>query len=269
MGLNDDEKKICVIKYQESVIVRGIEKKLKEMHYGVTSYESDAWNDIRGEYKRADLFIIYLPPDVVDRDMSQFKKELGKLLSDISAEGKKAIVIGDEDDKSSVADSVPAMWSHSWISRPLDIKNLLSEIKDELMDEDDIFADKHILIVDDDPSYAKIVKGWLQDDYKVDIVTAGMQAITFLSRKRVDLILLDYEMPVTDGPQVLEMLRQEPSMADIPVVFLTGVDSKEAVSRAAHLKPDGYILKSTSKGDMMMYLKKVFLKYQEKNSDSE
>ena len=76
-------------------------------------------------------------------------------------------------------------------------------------------------------------------------------------------------MPITDGPQVLEMIRQEPNLADIPTIFLTGVDSMQAVSRAAHLKPEGYILKSTSKGDLMMYIKMVFKKLQDKKAKTE
>ena len=112
-----------------------------------------------------------------------------------------------------------------------------------------------ILIVDDDPSYAKMVKEWIKDKYQTDIVTAGMQAITFLLKNKVNLILLDYEMPVVDGPQVLQMLRQDDATKDIPVVFLTGVGSKDSVQRVMALKPTGYILKSTTRENLLDYLK--------------
>ena len=119
-------------------------------------------------------------------------------------------------------------------------------------------------MVDDDPAYAKIVREWIKDEYRVDIVTAGMQAITFLLKTpeddRMDLILLDYEMPVVDGPQVIQMLRQEEATAHIPVIFLTGNGTREAVSRVMALKPEGYILKSTSKADLMDFLEKKFYK---------
>lgn len=82
-----------------------------------------------------------------------------------------------------------------------------------------------------------------------------MQAITFLLKKKVDLILLDYEMPVVDGPQVLQMLRQEDATKDIPVIFLTGNGTKEAVSRVMALKPSGYILKSTTRENLLNLLK--------------
>ena len=100
-----------------------------------------------------------------------------------------------------------------------------------------------------------MVREWIKDSYKVDVVTAGMQAITFLTKKKVDMILLDYEMPIADGPQVLQMLRQEPSMAGIPVIFLTGNGTKEAVTRVMELKPEGYLLKSTTRENLLAFLK--------------
>ncbi len=116
--------------------------------------------------------------------------------------------------------------------------------------------------MDDDPSYAKMVREWIKDTYRTDIVTAGMQAISFLLKvpedEPVGLILLDYEMPVVDGPQVLQMLRQDPATDSIPVVFLTGNGTKEAVSRVMELKPHGYILKSTTRDDLLESIKKFF-----------
>ena len=62
-------------------------------------------------------------------------------------------------------------------------------------------------------------------------------------------------MPVVDGPQVLQMLREEPETANIPVIFLTGVGTKEAVQRVVSLKPDGYVLKTTTKEELLKFLK--------------
>ena len=68
---------------------------------------------------------------------------------------------------------------------------------------------KSVLIVDDDPQYLTLVREWLKSDYKVSMANSGLQAIKWLGKNKVDLILLDYEMPVTSGPQVLEMLRSD------------------------------------------------------------
>ncbi|MBR4718635.1 MAG: response regulator, partial [Lachnospiraceae bacterium] len=144
---------------------------------------------------------------------------------------------------------------YTWIDRPIEMDVLSPAIENAISGPGVSGGKKRILIVDDDPSYAKMVREWIKDVYQTDIVTAGMQAITFLLKNRVNLILLDYEMPIVDGPQVLQMLRQEPETKDIPVVFLTGVGTKESVQRVMALKPTGYILKSTSRENLLTYLK--------------
>ncbi len=58
-----------------------------------------------------------------------------------------------------------------------------------------------------------------------------------------ELVLLDYEMPVCDGQQVLEMMRSEETFADIPIIFLTGRADMETVKKLVALKPDGYMVK--------------------------
>ena len=107
-----------------------------------------------------------------------------------------------------------------------------------------------------------MVREWIKDFYNVGVVTAGMQAITYLMKNKVDLILLDYEMPIVDGPQVFQMLKSEPELENIPVVFLTGVGTREGVARVMELKPNGYILKSTTREDLLKSLKAQFAKMQ-------
>ena len=76
------------------------------------------------------------------------------------------------------------------------------------------------------------------------MANSGLQAIKWLGKNKADLILLDHEMPVTSGPQVLEMLRSDHETAAIPVFFLTGKSDKASVMQVVDLKPEGYLLKS-------------------------
>ena len=117
---------------------------------------------------------------------------------------------------------------------------------------------KSILLVDDDPTFLKTVKDWLSEKYRVTIVSSGMQAITYIANNVPDLILLDYEMPITSGPQVLEMIRSDSPTASIPVIFLTGKDDKESVTKVLALKPQGYILKSAGKEKLLLQLEEYF-----------
>ena len=87
-----------------------------------------------------------------------------------------------------------------------------------------------------------------------------MQAITYMAKNRPDLILLDYEMPVTSGPQILEMIRSEVGTASIPVFFLTGKGDKESVTKVLAFKPEGYILKSAGRDELTEQIENYFIK---------
>ena len=118
---------------------------------------------------------------------------------------------------------------------------------------------KSILVVDDDPNYLGLVREWLKDSYKVFMANSGLQAIKWLGKNSVDLILLDHEMPVTSGPQVLEMLRSDEETKSIPVMFLTGKSDKESVMAVVSLKPEGYFLKNIQREELLEKLNEFFI----------
>ena len=93
--------------------------------------------------------------------------------------------------------------------------------------------------------------------YCVYTAYSGSQAVEAASNSP-DLILLDYEMPVTSGPQVLEMLRSDEDTRNIPVMFLTGKGDKQSVMKVVALKPEGYFLKTIAKEDLMQKLAEFF-----------
>ena len=110
---------------------------------------------------------------------------------------------------------------------------------------------KHILVIDDDPMMLKLLKEHLHDEYDIATAISGKIAMKFLERKRTDLILLDYEMPVENGPAVLEKLRANEATKDLPVIFLTGVSDREKSQEALVLKPQGYLLKPVEREKLL------------------
>lgn len=102
---------------------------------------------------------------------------------------------------------------------------------------------KRILVVDDSGILLRSVKTMLADQYEVAVATDGKKAIERAKRRRPDLILLDYEMPVMDGKETLEELRKDEELKDIPVVFLTSVADRDSIAPVLKLKPEGYLLK--------------------------
>lgn len=102
---------------------------------------------------------------------------------------------------------------------------------------------KKIMIIDDSPVMLRNMKGILDSLYTVYLSTSGEQALRAIPEKEPDLILLDYKMPEMDGIAVLEAMRADDSMKDIPVVFLTSAADRKTVDSIIRLKPAGYILK--------------------------
>ncbi len=242
-------KNITILLYQYSVVISGIERRLKDAGYNVEVLET--FEQIPKYMDRTDVFLTYLPNDIMESEVKQ--ERLTYICRQISERNGRLILMGENGVHRRLKVMVPLILNNTWIDFPVNIEELLSQIKNVISSKDA----KSILIVDDDPSYAGMVREWIKDEYRVDIVTAGMQAIKFLLKKPVDLILLDYEMPVVDGPQVLQMLRQEDATKDIPVVFLTGVGTKEGVERVMELKPSGYILKTTTREKLLVSLERV------------
>ena len=90
------------------------------------------------------------------------------------------------------------------------------------------------------------------------MASSGVQAIKFIAKNKVDLILLDYEMPIANGPQVLEMLRADSENSSIPVMFLTGKSDKDSVLNVINLQPVEYLLKTIDKETLIEKLDTFF-----------
>lgn len=102
---------------------------------------------------------------------------------------------------------------------------------------------KHILIVDDNALTLRNIKKMLDDKYSVAVAVSAVQAFTSIGRRKPDLILLDYSMPVTDGKMMFEMLQADVEFSKIPVIFLTSMADEHVVVELLSLKPAGYFLK--------------------------
>ncbi len=122
-------------------------------------------------------------------------------------------------------------------------ENAMKEIK-KYLDENKAQDKKKILVVDDSGIVREAMKGLLGKDYEVVLASSGVSAIRCMFVDRPDLVLLDYEMPVCNGRQVLEMIRAEEELADTPVIFLTGTYDEESVRKVIALRPAGYLLKT-------------------------
>lgn len=129
------------------------------------------------------------------------------------------------------------------VGTPIGEQNALEEVEKYLQRQEAQSSKRKILVVDDSMTIREGMKRLLTKDYEVAVVDSGVAAIRTMTLNRPDLVLLDYEMPVCDGRQTLEMLRGVKEFDDIPVIFLTGRSDPDSVRRVMALKPAGYLLK--------------------------
>jgi CheY-like chemotaxis protein len=119
---------------------------------------------------------------------------------------------------------------------------------------------KHILIVDDDVNMLKLLRMFLQDTYKVSVVDSGKLALDFVVKHTPDLILLDYMMPLFDGPHVMEILRKREETKHVPILFLTSVSERDKILKCLALNPQGYLIKPISQEELKARVAEVLEK---------
>ena len=110
-----------------------------------------------------------------------------------------------------------------------------------------------VLLVEDSAGDVRLTREALKDakvHVHLQVVSDGIEAMAFLKREgqhvqapRPDLILLDLNLPKKDGRQVLEEIKQSPSLKSIPVVILTTSASEADILRSYMLHANCYITK--------------------------
>ena len=110
-----------------------------------------------------------------------------------------------------------------------------------------------ILLVEDNPADVRLTQEALKEAKvrnNLHVVEDGVAAMEFLQREgqyanvgRPDLILLDLNLPKKDGREVLEEIKQDPSLKRIPVVVLTTSQAEEDILRTYDLHANCYVTK--------------------------
>lgn len=104
-----------------------------------------------------------------------------------------------------------------------------------------------VLVVDDTEDNLFLMSSLLEDTYRVLTASSGQEALNIVqSQSPPDLVLLDIMMPEMDGYEVLRRLRQRPSTAGIPVIFLTALSTIEEEQLGLDLGAVDYITKPIS-----------------------
>jgi len=103
---------------------------------------------------------------------------------------------------------------------------------------------KLLFLVDDTDSILTLGASILENDFRVLTMSSAGKMFTLLEKKQPDLIILDIEMPEINGFEACAMIKENPTLSTIPVLFLTGYIDEKIKSKAKELGAQGVINKS-------------------------
>ncbi len=104
-----------------------------------------------------------------------------------------------------------------------------------------------VLIVDDAPENLQALAECLKTGYRIKVAKSGQRCLELAEKDpRPDLILLDVSMPDMDGYEVIKLLKENPSLESIPVIFVTGRDSVNDEEKGLTLGAVDYVTKPYS-----------------------
>ena len=118
------------------------------------------------------------------------------------------------------------------------------------------FKKPTILVVDDMTTTLLLLHDLLKDTYEVKIAKSGTKALEILnSTNDIDLVLLDVEMPDINGYEVCKIIKNNETIKNIPIIFITGRTSQEDEEYGLNLGAIDYITKPFNKAIVKLRIK--------------
>ena len=120
---------------------------------------------------------------------------------------------------------------------------------------------KKILFVEDEPSLQKAVGELLrQEGFQIFSALDGAEGLEIAKKEKPDLILLDLILPKKDGFEVLQELKADNDLKNIPVIILTNLEGTGDVEKAINLGATTYLVKANYELEDVVRKIKEFLK---------
>ncbi|MEJ2913111.1 SpoIIE family protein phosphatase [Pseudoalteromonas sp. C12FD-1] len=106
----------------------------------------------------------------------------------------------------------------------------------------------HVLIVDDQAlNRILLEKMLLEENYKISIAFNGLEALEVLEKEAIDIVLLDVLMPVMDGFEAAQLIKQRYNDVYLPIIFITSLEDQSSFERCLEVGGDDFIQKPFEK----------------------
>lgn len=247
------EEQILFITDVTNFLVVSIKEKLESMGYQVIASKLNI-EEITRIKGQIGAILIHAQEDMVAKT-----KELTFVKDHALENAYPLFLTGNSEDVNSVERILPKNIVNHEFYRPVDAGEL-AEFLNEFINEHRGMKKKKVLVVDDSGTMLRNVKNWLEQKYQVILANSATMALKYLALSKPDLILLDYEMPVCDGKQLMEMLREDEDYSKVPIFFLTGRNDRESIAQVTVMRPEGYLLKTLPPAQIVKAIDEFFEK---------
>lgn len=249
------DKHLLMITDSNSYLLTSLKNKLESLKFNVHMVNADM-NSISAEKENFAAILICSSEGMFAKDN---QAAINYIKDKAIEEDIPLFCEGDAEELKQIYSMIPQHVIQKEYLRPINVTELAADLN-ELVKTAGKHLKKKILVVDDSGAMLRNVKGWLESKYQVALANSGAMAIKYMALNRPDLVLLDYEMPIVDGRQVLQMIRTETEFSDVPVIFLTSKGDKESVMQVMSLKPEGYLLKTMEPSLIIKAVDDFFIK---------
>jgi len=125
-----------------------------------------------------------------------------------------------------------------------------------------------VAILEDELAQSQLIESWLlPGSYNCHTYSTGQSLLDALSTTSFDLLLIDWELPDINGPEVMETVRNIMKI-DTPIIFITSRDSEEDIVRALNSGADDYLVKPVRQFEFLARVKANTKRTQSPTSDS-
>jgi len=114
-----------------------------------------------------------------------------------------------------------------------------------------------VLMVDDEPDFVQIVRGWLSPHYRFYSAYTGDDLMWTIGERRPDAVILDVNLPDLDGFELCRAIRETKRFAAVPIVFLTASRDKDHPFKSWRAGGSKYMTKPVTRAELLSTLSQL------------
>ncbi|MFA5480090.1 MAG: response regulator [Candidatus Muiribacteriota bacterium] len=116
---------------------------------------------------------------------------------------------------------------------------------------------KKILIVDDNEDIRILIREILDEEYRIEEASEGLESLKIIGNEKPDLIILDINMPYKDGYELCEYFKNTQGTTDIPIILITGQDVSSIDRKFKEVGADDFLTKPFDNNLLVFKVKRL------------